>query len=69
MHPHPGFPVFTRLDDVCGACWEAPPPLVAKEKEVPQPQRPLSAASNLRRLAAIAAVALIATAVLRRRRG
>ena len=20
MHPHPGFPVFARLDDVCGYC-------------------------------------------------
>ena len=69
MHPHPGFPVFTRLDDVCGACWEAPPPLVTEEKGLPQPQRPQLAASSLRRLAAIAAVALIATAVLRRRRG
>ena len=32
MHPHPGFPVFARLDDVCGACAE--PSLPAVEKVV-----------------------------------
>ena len=84
MHPHPGFPVLGRLDDVCGACYEtpfaadcgtfndSPLPFVADEKEGRTMHEALTdrlTGSGWRRLAAIAAVALIATGALCRRRG
>ena len=88
MHPHPGFPVFARLDDVCGYCQgfgtELPLPgspedlaLHAKEEKIRLREARLREAESLyptasscRRVAAIAAVALIAAAAtLRWQRG
>ena len=71
MHPHPGFPTLSRLDDVCGACYEAPLPVTTEKMgdSGGDAQIQLLMVSNWRRLAAISAVAVIATAVLCRRRG
>ena len=84
MHPHPGFPVLARLDDVCGVCQsfdsELPLPgsaadlaLHAKEerlrqREVRQREAQFPTMSMCRRVAAIAIVALIAAAAFRLRR-
>ena len=88
LHPHPGFPIFARVDDICGPCQgfdsdTLPLPgsaadiaLHAKEDKARlQKARPRGAeplyltASSRRRLAAIAAVTLLAAAALHWRRG
>ena len=72
MHPHPGFPSFSRLDDACGYCADPFPLADDKEYELRLRSHAQSAdttASSWRRIAAIAAVVLIATAAVYRRRG
>ena len=77
MHPHPGFPTFDRLDDVCGSCGgetfdQVDAQLAARKEEVRQreAQRYATLRSDCRRAAAVAAaVALIAAAALSWRRG
>ena len=69
MHPHPGFPTFARLDDVCGACapaFDDDLPAAAKKKSKANARE---AEIGWRPIAAVAAVALVATAALYRRRG
>ena len=63
MHPHPGFPVFARLDDACAPCFDPnplPAPVQNKGKD-----RLRKAQLPYQRLVAVAAVALIAAAALR----
>eukprot|EP00320_Phaeocystis_rex_P008647 CAMPEP_0119075470 /NCGR_PEP_ID=MMETSP1178-20130426/80543_1 /TAXON_ID=33656 /ORGANISM="unid sp, Strain CCMP2000" /LENGTH=73 /DNA_ID=CAMNT_0007057691 /DNA_START=49 /DNA_END=270 /DNA_ORIENTATION=+ len=72
MHPHPGFPVLARLDDVCSVCADSPfPPAtekkVEKKLEVPMQLSSYPTASSLRRITAIAAVALFVFGAMRRK--
>ena len=67
-HPHPGFPTLARLDDVCGSCYvddateKFHESLHAQAAEKERESERLQGASGWRRLAAVTAVALIATA-------
>ena len=75
MHPHPGFPTFARLDDVCGACvdtsFSADKDYEVRLRELREAQNRYLTPSTWRGIAAVAAgVVLIATtAALCRRRG
>ena len=57
MHPHPGFPTFARLDDICGACADPFPTatVTVPKKAIVQEARP--SASTWQRVAAVAAAA------------